>query len=105
MRVAIDRCIGSYNARLTPGEPPMNQVLLARALGLDQSTISRWQSGERAVSLYWATRIAEALSCSLDDLLHLPAVCQSGITEDTGREASGEERSDPLPQLAEEGAG
>ena len=103
--MAIDRCIESYNARLSPGGPPMNQVLLARTLGLDQSTISRWQSGERAVSLYWATRIAEALSCCLDDLLHLPEVCQSGIQEDTAREAASEERPGPLPQLAEEGAG
>jgi transcriptional regulator with XRE-family HTH domain len=83
----------------------MNQVLLARTLGLDQSTISRWQSGERAVSLYWATRIAEVLSCSLDDLLHLPAVCQAGILEDTAAELVSEERPGPLPQLAEEGAG
>ncbi len=86
MRVAIDRYIGAYNARLSPGEPPMNQVTLARVLGLDQSAISRWQSGERAVSLCWATRIAEVLSCTLDDLLHLPAICQSGIVE--GREGS-----------------
>ena len=81
VRVAIDRCIQSYNARLSPGEPSMSQVLLARALNLNQSTISRWQSGERAVSFYWATRIAEVLACSLDDLLHLPDVCPTGIAE------------------------
>lgn len=89
MRVAIDNCIQAYNARLAPGEPSMNQVLLARLLGLDQSTISRWQSGERAISLRWATRIAEVLSCTLEDLLHLPEVCHAGMAEATVRAEPG----------------
>jgi transcriptional regulator with XRE-family HTH domain len=105
LRVAIDRCIESYNARLSAGEPPMNQVRLARALGLDQSTISRWQSGERAISLYWATRIAEILSCSVDDLLHLPEVCQPGISERASNASDTREKSKAEGQLAEEGTG
>ncbi len=105
MRVAIDKCIESYNARLSPGEPPMNQVLLARALGLNQSTISRWQSGERAISLFWATRIAEVLCCPLEDLLHLPEICQSGIKESATRDEESDRSPGPLPQVAEEGAG
>ena len=85
MRVAIDKCVQAYNAGLAPGQPPMSQVLLAQALGLNQSTISRWQSGERAVSFYWATRIAEVLACSLEDLLHLPEVCPTGIVDGAAR--------------------
>jgi DNA-binding XRE family transcriptional regulator len=103
--VAIDRCVDSYNARLAPGEPPMNQVILARALGLNQSTISRWQSGERAISLFWATRIAEVLCCPLEDLLHLPEICQAGIKESARRDEETDGSSGPVPQLAEEGAG
>lgn len=105
MRVAIDKCIESHNARLAPGNPPMNQVLLARSLGLNQSTISRWQSGERAISLYWATQIAEVLCCPLEDLLHLPEICQSGIKERAARDEESDRSPGPLPQLADEGAG
>lgn len=99
MQVAIDRCIESYDARLAPGDLPMNQVLLARALGLNQSTISRWQSGERAISLFRATRVAEVLSYPLEDLPCLPELCLSGITEvPSARQPSS------VPLLAEEGA-
>ena len=104
MRLAIDKCIESYNQRLAPGERSMNQVLLARILGLNQSTISRWQSGERAISLFWATRIAEVLSCSLEDLLHLPEICHSGIDREGIREAPSVSQPTSVLQLAEEGA-
>ena len=79
MRLAIDRCIEAYNLRLEPGETPMTQALLAESLGLCQSTISRWQSGERALTVKNAKQLAEILACSLEDLLHLPTECHVGM--------------------------
>ena len=81
MRVAIDRCIASHNARLGPEGQPLTQALLAQSLGVSQSTISRWQSGQRSVTLYWAKRLTEVLYCGLEDLISWSEVCHVGIPE------------------------
>lgn len=81
MQLAIDECIKAHNQALSEEERPMTQSLLARAVGVSQSTISRWQSGQRAVSLWSALKLAEVLSCSVRDLLHLPDECQYGMSD------------------------
>lgn len=79
MRLAIDKCIEARNAQLEPGEPVMTQARLAELLGVNQSTVSRWASGQRELSARWAIMIARILRCSIDDLFGMPSVCQSGI--------------------------
>ncbi|MFN8608837.1 MAG: helix-turn-helix transcriptional regulator [Vulcanimicrobiota bacterium] len=47
----------------------LKQVELARKLGVSRSTVCCWESGERTPSLDQATRLAQALGCTLDELV------------------------------------
>ena len=45
-----------------------SQEGLAEAVGVDRSTIVRWERGERTPLPYYRPRLAEALRVSLEDL-------------------------------------
>ena len=47
----------------------ITQVELARELGLSQSAISLYTSGKRAPRILLLPRIAEALGCTMEELL------------------------------------
>lgn len=47
----------------------MTQADLASAIGVTQTTIARYESGERTPGIFVAQKIARALNCTLDDLL------------------------------------
>lgn len=52
--------------RLTKG---LLQKQLAEKMGCNQNDISRWESGERTPSTENLSKIAEALGCSVNDLI------------------------------------
>lgn len=47
----------------------MTQVDLAKKSGLSEPMISRYLSGSTAVNMYNVRKIANALNCSVDDLI------------------------------------
>lgn len=48
----------------------MSQEELAKKANVNRVSISRYEAGERIPSLAIAAKIARALNCTLDDLLH-----------------------------------
>ena len=48
----------------------MSQEELARKAEVNRVSIARYEAGERIPSLAIAARIAHALDCTIDDLLH-----------------------------------
>ncbi len=46
-----------------------SQYRLAKHLDVDESTVSRWESGNRTPTLPMLYRIAEALGCRVADLV------------------------------------
>ena len=48
----------------------INQTILSNKTGLTQCTISKYANGEITPSIYNATKIANALGCSIDDLMY-----------------------------------
>jgi DNA-binding Xre family transcriptional regulator len=81
-----DDIIVSYMVtRISPRKPPrlsiawwrerrdkMSQEKLAEEVGTTKSSISRWESGERDITLSALTAIAEVLKCSVIDLIDDP---------------------------------
>ena len=49
----------------------LKQAELARKLGVSRSIVCCWESGKRTPSLDQAARLAQALECTLDDLVNL----------------------------------
>ena len=47
----------------------LTQAELAAKIGVMQSTVARYESGERLPSVFVALKIAEILDCTIDDLL------------------------------------
>ncbi|MBO5670806.1 MAG: helix-turn-helix transcriptional regulator, partial [Clostridia bacterium] len=47
----------------------LKQEELASKLGVKQSTVSLWETGERKPDIIMIKRIAQVLECSTDDLL------------------------------------
>jgi transcriptional regulator with XRE-family HTH domain len=47
----------------------LTQVDVAERSGIDQGTISRWEQGKRVPDIAQVTRLAEALGCTIADLL------------------------------------
>ena len=47
----------------------LTQAQLAELVGVDQATVSRWESGERWPMITIAFDVANALHCTIDDLL------------------------------------
>lgn len=47
----------------------ITQVQLAEIIGVEQSTISQWETGRSQPSLKIAVKIANALGCKVDDLI------------------------------------
>lgn len=47
----------------------ITQVQLAEIIGVEQSTISQWETGRAQPSLKIAAKIAAALGCKIDDLI------------------------------------
>ena len=47
----------------------ITQVQLAEIIGVEQSTISQWETGRAQPSLKIAVKIANALGCKVDDLI------------------------------------
>lgn len=50
----------------------MSQEKLAEEIGSTKSSISRWESGERDITLSALAAIAEALNCSVAELIDDP---------------------------------
>ena len=50
----------------------LTQVELAKKLGIVQSAISAWESGEKYPRASKLAEIAAALNCTVDDLLRKP---------------------------------
>jgi len=48
----------------------MKQISLAAALGVDQTAISKWESGECHPRADKLLRLAELLNCTIEELLH-----------------------------------
>ena len=55
-----------HNIRIHKG---MTQEQLAHLVGIKQPTLSSIESGQKSPSLDTATKIANALGCTVDDLL------------------------------------
>lgn len=49
-------------------EARMSQAELAKTLGVNPDTISNWETGENWPNLFVATKLADTLGCSLDEL-------------------------------------
>lgn len=81
MVIRISECIDQYNRIRQPGEPPMTQARLAETLGVTQSAVSLWVNGKRAMSVATGLKIAEVLSCGLQDLFSLACDSQAVIEE------------------------
>lgn len=47
----------------------MNQSALAKALNVHKSTVSLWESGKRSVTIANARLLADALGCSMGDVV------------------------------------
>lgn len=47
----------------------ITQMQLAEIIGVDQSTISQWETGHALPSLKIAVKLANALGCKVDDLI------------------------------------
>lgn len=50
----------------------IDQETLSERTGVSQPTISNYMSGKTIPNFYIATKLAEGIGCSLDDLLHFP---------------------------------
>ena len=50
----------------------ITQEELAKKLGINQNNISRYENSERTPNLYLAKEIADALDCTVDELLADP---------------------------------
>lgn len=48
----------------------LTQEELAARVGVERSSISKYESGDRAPSLLVLRRLAETLHCTVDELLH-----------------------------------
>lgn len=46
----------------------MTQAELAEKIGVDQTAVSQWETGQTNPKAALLPRVAEALGCSLDDL-------------------------------------
>ena len=53
-------------------EAGLRQVGLARAMGVDRSTIAKWESGLSAPKSVVLPRLADALECNIEKLFELP---------------------------------
>jgi putative transcriptional regulator len=53
-------------------EAGLRQVDLARAMGVDRSTIAKWESGLSAPKSVVLPRLADALECNIEKLFELP---------------------------------
>lgn len=74
------------------------QEQLAALLGVERSTVVRWEAGETTPQPWCRPKLAEALAVSVDEL---DAMLAEGQTVDDGRSSSSEPRSgDELPSLA-----
>jgi transcriptional regulator with XRE-family HTH domain len=47
----------------------LSQSALAKALNVHKSTVSLWESGKRRLPIMHARPLAEALDCSVDDVV------------------------------------
>lgn len=47
----------------------LTQMQLAQLLGVDRSTVAKWETGEALPTADKLPRIAKILDCSIDDLL------------------------------------
>lgn len=47
----------------------ITQTELARRLGIRQNTITQWESGRRSPRVSEIARLADAVECTLDELL------------------------------------
>jgi DNA-binding transcriptional regulator YdaS (Cro superfamily) len=52
----------------------MSPAELARRLGVNESTVSRWISGERKMSYEHAVEVARILNCHAEDLYEMEYV-------------------------------
>lgn len=62
----------SQRLRIKMRAKGISQSDLCDATGLSQPTISHYMMGKSVPSLYTAKKIADTLSCSVDDLLRFP---------------------------------
>lgn len=51
----------------------MSQAQLANTLGLDRSTIAKWETGTSMPRANLLPKLAELLGCTVDELLRTPA--------------------------------
>lgn len=63
-----ERLVEARKRALWEGEP-MSITRLARLIGSDRSLVSGWENGRNAPNVASLTKIADALGCSLDDLV------------------------------------
>lgn len=60
----------------------LTQAQLAEAAGVDPKTYQRYEYADINIPMSKAFRLAQALGCSLDDLLAPPGLCAAPIPED-----------------------
>lgn len=56
----------------------MTQKELASLTGVQQNTVSQWETGDRKPSSTVLPRLANALGCTIDELYGLPGPEQTG---------------------------
>ena len=78
MRLCISECLETYNRGRGPGCRQMSKAGLAQALSVHPSQVTRWDNGQRRVTVETARRIAEVLRCEVTDLIPGPAGCLEG---------------------------
>ncbi len=82
MRLRITECLQTRNARRVAGEPELTKAQIAKALDVHPSQVTRWDRGERPVTIDIAHRVAEVIGCDITDLFPMPAGCLDGNTRD-----------------------
>ncbi|WP_046766630.1 helix-turn-helix domain-containing protein [Jiangella alkaliphila] len=62
----------------------MSQETFADSVGVDRTTVARWESGTTAPQPWQRSRIADVLDVSLDDLDTLLITLEDGVVDDRG---------------------
>lgn len=72
-RIGAKKPVRLYIAEWRKFRNDMSQEQLANRIGSTKSSISRWETGERDITMGALAAIAEALQCEVPDLYRDPA--------------------------------
>jgi len=72
-RIGPKKPVRLYIAEWRKHRDDMSQEQLANRIGSTKSSVSRWETGERDITLGALGAIAEALRCDVEDLYRDPA--------------------------------